>query len=113
MLATQNHVIRNPGPTSAIFPYPMQAPQPWANPSYYIGQIPPLNATPVQTFPITQNVWNNHQPATIYKPQQGNWMMQQPLNCQQTNQNLVGAARTLPPNFVDRRDAQATGRSGG
>ena len=111
--ASKSQIMEYPGPTSALFPWPMQAPQPWASPSYYVGQIPPLNPMPVQTLPMTtQHQWNNHQPATLFQPQQGNLMMQQPVNVQQANQNFIGAASPFPANYGDGRGVQASGCRG-
>ena len=65
-----NETIR---PISTLFPWPMQAPQPWVNPNYYTGQIPSATTIPLQNLPAwpqvpaTQTAFNQTTPGPFYQ----------------------------------------------
>ena len=56
----------NPSSSSHVFPWPMQAPSPSANPAYYTGQVPLSNQLPPTTA-IPTHTMNFQQPLPFYQ----------------------------------------------
>ena len=67
-----------PRPIPTFFPWPMQAPQPWVNPSYYTGHVPPPTTMAAQKLPawpqasVVNSAWNyNHTAPSLVHHAQG------------------------------------------